>query len=88
MNILNSTKAAEVDMMKYESLMSVIHYLENLGENEAKVLLWSLPKEGFMKNDIVDYFFKEANMAADGQNKLLGKIKSASGILQGKIDEL
>jgi len=60
MNILNTTKAAKVEMIKYESLMLVIKYLENLGENEAKVVLGSLPKEGFMKNDIVDYFFKEA----------------------------
>ena len=60
MNILNRTKASKVEMIKYKNLMVVIKYLENLGENEAEVVLWSLPKEGFLKNDIVDYFFKEA----------------------------
>jgi len=60
MQVLNSTKAEKVATTKYESLMVVIKYLENLRENEAKVVLWSLPKEGFLKNDIVDYFFKEA----------------------------
>jgi len=60
MNILNTTKAAKVEMIKHESLMVVIKYLEGLEENEAKSVLWSLPKKGFMKNDIVDYFFKEA----------------------------
>jgi len=60
MNILKATKAAKVEIIKYESLMVVIKYLESLGENEAKLALSSLPKEGFMKNNIVDYFFKEA----------------------------
>lgn len=60
MQVFNTTKAAKVEMIKYENLMVVIKYLENLGESEAKVVLWSLPKEGFLKNDIVDYFFKEA----------------------------
>ena len=60
MQVLNSNKAEKVATTKHESLMVVIKYLENLSENEAKVVLWSLPKEGFLKNDIVDYFFKEA----------------------------
>ena len=47
--------------------MVVVKYLENLGEYETEVVLWSLPKEGFLKNDIVDYFFKEAKK----NNKIL-----------------
>lgn len=55
-----ATKASTVEKIKYESLMVVIKYLENLEASEAKIVLWSLPKEGFLKNDIVDYFFKQA----------------------------
>lgn len=60
MNILNQFKAMKIEIPKSEKIMAVIKYLENLDENETKAVLGSLPKEGFLQNDIVDYFFEDA----------------------------
>jgi len=60
MNILNQFKTVKSKMTKNERIMAVSKYLENLDENETKVVLGSLPKEGFLQNDIVDYIFENA----------------------------
>ena len=60
MNIFNASKAAKIEMTKNERMTAVIKYLENLDENETKAVLGSLPMEGFLKNDIVNYFFEDA----------------------------
>ena len=69
MSILKPRKATKVETLNNESLMVVIKYLESLGEDEAKLSLSSLPKEGFMKDSIVDYFFKEASKSGESLTK-------------------
>ena len=78
MNIFNASKAVKIEMTKNERMMAVIKYLENLDENETKAVLGSLPKEGFLQNDIVDYFFENLGIFF---NVVANAEKSGFGII-------
>ena len=56
----NNQSEAIFPCNEYEKLHAVIKYLDSLENEEVEKLSYSLPKEGFLENNIVDYFYIQA----------------------------
>lgn len=69
MNNPNSPEKTKTDTAKYKKVPIVIRYFESLEDNEIQKLGFSLPKEGFRKNDIIDYLFKEIQRIKEDSEK-------------------